>query len=715
VADWGSRKVRSRRDSYVAGGDIILGGNTGDPAAPGMLPRDMPQFTGREGELDRLTVLAEGGRAVVTVIGGTAGVGKTALAVHAAHKLLSQFPGGHLYADLHGHSEGQAPAKPGEVLNVFLRRLGVPAKEIPAAVTERAGMFRSLLAVRRVLVLLDNASSESQVRPLLPGAGRSLVLVTSRSSLPALETDDRISLDVLPENEAADLLAEIIGSERAAAEPDAVARVVGWCGRLPLALRIAGQILAAHPAWRVCRVERMLADDRERLVRLEAGDLQVRVAFEVSYRQLPDEDARVFRLLGLHPGPDFDTGSAAALAGIDPGDVSPALRRLAETCLVTEYGHGLFGMHDLLCLFARRTCEDTEDQPARDAAEECVVRYYADQARILEIGLDPDERSRADRAGEPLPPIRNVLEIFDAKLPSMLAAADLAARRELDEPLWQLSESTADALLRLRYLDGPLTLHIAALTAARRAGNSTAEAVVLNNLGLTYQALQRLEDAVDCYKQALNIHMETGDRYRMGWVFGNLGNAYVDLGLFQKALACHQQSYAIRQLAGDPGDMGRSLYGIATAYEGLRQCEDAIACYGKALELFRAASDLMGEGMTLGGLGRYYGELRRFDDAVVCHQQSLYISRQIEDPFLEVRAFCNLGLTYRELRQPDQAVACFMEAAIALRASGYNEGAAELEELASDSQRWSWWRLKVPAAANRKARRRQGAVRPVDN
>ena len=205
---------------------------------------------------------------------------------------------------------------------------------------ERSGLLRQLLASRRVLMVLDNAGTEAQVRPLLPGAGGSLVLVTSRSVLPGLEVDERIDLDVLPDDEATALLAGLIGTERAAAEPGAVAQVAGWCGRLPLALRIAGQLLAAHPAWPVAKLAGMLAGERDRLEQLAAGDLQVRAAFEVSYRQLADGDARLFRLLGLHPGPDFDVVAAASLAGIEAEAAGLVLDRLVLAHLVTEDGVG---------------------------------------------------------------------------------------------------------------------------------------------------------------------------------------------------------------------------------------------------------------------------------------------------------------------------------------------------------------------------------------
>src|ERR1700678_1606233 len=218
------QKVAAERDAYVAGRDLTVQVVATGPAelgVPGLLPRDVPGVAGRGDELARLAGLAAGGRVVVSAISGTAGVGKTALAVHAAHQLLADFPDGHLYADLHGYSEGQDPVPPGEVLGVFLRSLGVPADDVPADAEERSGLLRQVLASRRVLMVLDNARTEAQIRPLLPGAGTSLVLVTSRSRLPGLEADERIALDVLAQDEAVAMLAGL-GGHRAAADPTAV-------------------------------------------------------------------------------------------------------------------------------------------------------------------------------------------------------------------------------------------------------------------------------------------------------------------------------------------------------------------------------------------------------------------------------------------------------------------------------------------------------------
>jgi tetratricopeptide (TPR) repeat protein len=685
-----SQRARGGRDVAVAGRDqtlITAGDHTvitvgGDRAAelslPGLLPRDVPGFTGRDDDVARLTGLVGGGRVVVTAIGGTAGVGKTALAVHVAHRLLPEFPDGHLYADLRGYTEGQDPVEPGEVLEVFLRRLGVPAEEVPAEVEERSGLLRQLLAGRRVLVVLDNARTEAQVRPLLPGAGGSLVLVTSRSVLPGLEVDERVSLDVLPEDEAVAMLARVIGDARAAAEPQAVTEVARLCGRLPLALRIAGQLLAAHPAWPASRLARMLTGERDRLARLGAGDLQVRVAFEVSYAQLAQEDARLFRLLGLHPGPDFDVMAAAALDGTEPGEAGPVLDRLAEAHLVTEDASGRFGLHDLLRLFARTTCQETDSPADQQAAEARLVDYCADLAGLLDSCVDPRLRQAAEQAaqeaGGTLPSMREALAVFQAERPGLLAALGLAAPRGWDEQVQRLSDSVIDSLTILRYLDDLLTVHEAALAAARRTSDRRGEGRTLNNLGNAYQELRRHQEAIDSYQQALAIKRETGDRHGEGQTLNNLGLAYQELRQYEEAIDSYQQSLAIYRDSGDRYGEGQTLNNLGNAYQELRQYEEAIDSYQQSLAIYRDSGDRYGEGQTLNNLGLAYQELRQYEEAIDSYQQSLAIYRESGDRYREGQTLNNLGNAYQELRQYEEAIDSYQQDIAIRRDSGDRHG-----------------------------------------
>jgi tetratricopeptide (TPR) repeat protein len=663
---------------------------------PGLLPRDVPAFTGREGELARLAALAEGGRAVVTAISGTAGVGKTALAVHAAHRLLPRFPDGQLYADLRGHTGDQAPAEPGEVLGVFLRRLGVNAAETPPGGEERSGLLRQLLASRRVLMLLDNAMAEAQVRPLLPGAGASLVLITSRSVLPGLDVDERIALDVLGAEQADALLAGLIGNERAAAEPEAMARVREWCGRLPLALRISGRLLAAHPAWPTARLAGMLADERGRLARLPGGDLEVRAAVEASYRQLAHGDARLFRLLGLLPGPDFAVAVAASLSETGPEAAGSMLDRLALAALVTEDVPGRFGLHDLLRVFARQMCHKVDDQSSRDAAEARLVGHYVELAELLDTCLDPELRPEAARAGGSLPASGEMQAIFETERPGLLAAVALAERRGWDQQVWRLCDSIGRPLERLGYLDDVLTVEESALAAVRRAGitpaaegsalgnlgsvylelrrfdeaiacfqdalpifweagDRCAEGVTLDGLGSAYSGLRRFDEATDCYRDALAIFRETSDRHREGLTLTNLGIAYGGLRRFEEEVRCCRDAVAIHRETGDLRDLGLPLRNLGLAYYNLERLEDSIACDRDALAIYRQTGDRCGEGLTLANLGTVYQKLGRFEEAIGCYRDAVAIFHEAGDRHHEGVALSSLGLAYKELRRSDQA------------------------------------------------------------
>ena len=692
----GQQKVTARRDAFTAGRDLnvtIAAPDPGEPVTPGLLPRDVPGFTGRSEELARLAGLAGGGRVVVTAIGGTAGVGKTALAVHAAHQLLAEFPDGHLYADLRGYTEGQDPVEPGEALELFLRSLGVKAGDIPSGVTERSGLLRQLLGSLRLVMVLDNARTEAQVRPLLPGAGTSLVLVTSRSTLPGLETDERISLDVLSQDEAVTMLAGL-GGHRAAADPTAVAEVARLCGRLPLALRIAGQLLATHPTWPVVWLAQLLTGERDRLARLGAGDLQVRAAFEVSYQQLSDQDARLLRLIGLHPGPDFTPAAAAALAGADEEAAESALARLAAANLVAEDTVGRFTLHDLLRLFARAACEQADPLDQRTAAEKRLVRHYENLAAFLDSCVDPELRAKAEQEGKPLSSMRQALAVFEAERPSLLAALAVATERGWDEERRELCASMGYSLMILRYPDDLLMVRETALAAARRAGDANAEAHALNGVGLAYADLRRFEEAIARYHEALAIFRETGDQISEGWTLANLGNVYRGLRRFEESITSFQQALVISREIGDRSGEGHALNNLGNVYVDLQRSADAVASYQEALTIKREVGDRYEEGTTLKNLGIAYAELRRFAEAMASYQAALLIFREVGDRQHEGLTLSHLGHAYQEIRQPEQAAAYCREAAAALRAAGHHEQAAGLELLAANTaaQRRRWWR-----------------------
>jgi hypothetical protein len=486
-----------------------------------MLPRVPRVFTGREEELARLMRLAEGDSAAVAAVDGAAGIGKTALVLHAAHRMRPMFPDGRLYAELRGcRVSGQAPAEPGTVLEMFLRHLGVSGEGIRVTLEERSALFRELLATRRTLLVLDDAASEAQVRPLLPGAGTSLVLITSQPILVGLDADDRIGLDGLPSHQATEMLMRLAGQQRIADEPEAVAHVIASCGGRPFALEIAGRALDARQSRPVAWLAERLADEGgrlEQLDRLAVGDRQVRAAFAVAYRKLAGADARMFRLLGLHPGPDFDADIAASLAGFeDPITAELVLDRLAMARLVKEVSAGRFTLPDLLRLFALEAGDDQDDEADRTVASKRLVRYFTDLAWYLNACHDPRRRpvAEADTAnvGGTLPSLRLALEKFEVERANLLALVELAAERGWHETVWQLSEHMGDTLTLLRHLDDLLAVREAALAAARSAGDIAARGRALGNLGNAYAELRRFEDAIKCLQEDRAICQEVKDR-----------------------------------------------------------------------------------------------------------------------------------------------------------------------------------------------------------
>src|SRR5215471_18536320 len=376
------------------------GGPARVPVALSQLPPDLEDFTGREGPLERLRARMAGrGESTAVVITGAvgkAGVGKTALAVHAGHQLRPLFPDGQLYVNLRG-TEAQALA-PAEVLGRFLRALGVQGQCLPEDVDSRAGLYRSLLADRRVLVVLDNAADEAQVRPLLPAGAGNAVLVTSRARLAGLTLAEVIDLGVLPAGQAVELLGKIVGAGRVAAEPEAASQIASLCGYLPLALRIVGARLAAKPHWRVQRLADRLAAHHRRLDELTVGDLEVRASFALSYRGVGELEQRAFRLLGLLQVPDFAPWMLAALLDVSAGDAEEIAERLADAQLVDAVaedaaGHLRYRCHDLLRLFAAERLAAEETQAARRAALERTLHTYFSRAHtaVRQLRLRPPE------------------------------------------------------------------------------------------------------------------------------------------------------------------------------------------------------------------------------------------------------------------------------------------------------------------------------------
>lgn len=655
--------LRDLHQRILAGDDALpssaIAGKRGTSraAVPRQLPAPVRNFTGREPELRFLRMLAEqvgaDGTPVTAVIHGTAGVGKTALAVHWAHRASSGFPDGQLYVDLRGYDHEQ-PLPAAEALAGFLRALGLPGRDIPAEVGERAARYRSLLAERRMLIVLDNVGEAAQVRPLLPGGPACLVLVTSRDSLAGLVARDsacRLDLDLLPPDEAAALLRVLIG-RRAAADPAAVTTLAGQCAHLPLALRLAAELAVALPEVPLAGLTSELADQQARLDLLDAGgdpQTAVRAVFSWSCRHLDVTAGQAFRLLGLHPGTDFDHYAAAALTGTAPDQAARVVNQLTRASLIQPAGPGRFGMHDLLRAYARELGTSQDSAAERHAALTCLFDYYLHTAAAAMDTLHPAERHW--RPGN-LP--------LAAAVPSVTDHA--AARAWLDAHLAVLvavatytclhgwpGHTVRLAATMFRYLDAgdhcseALIMHSHARRAARETGDNTAEAAVLSNLGRAVFRQGRCEQANEYLGQALALFREVGDLPGQARALGNLSLIGYHQGRYPRATEQLQEALALFRELGDQASEARALgsLGIADLRQGRYQ--QAADSFGHALALFRDSEDRAGEARAMSGLGTVQCRRGHSEQAMRQFQQALALFRGIGDRTGEAYASTHLG------------------------------------------------------------------------
>jgi DNA-binding SARP family transcriptional activator/Flp pilus assembly protein TadD len=702
----------------------------GRPAAAGPrndLPGDVAGFTGREAEIAQLLAAlpTEAGTAVVvSAINGMAGIGKTALVVHAAHRLADRYPDTQLFIDLHAHTIGRGPVDPRSALDTLLRALGVNSRDIPDGLDERAARWRAELARRRALIVLDNAASAAQVRPLLPGSASCLALITSRRRLTDLDTARTIPLDVLPPTDAAALFAQVVGDDRAATSPPETAAVVRLCGYLPLAVRIAAARLRSRPAWTVHDLEIRLSqpaaenrsgtsfgDEHRRLAELSTGDRSVAGAFMLSYQQLGPARQRLFRLLGLHPGADVEAKAAAALAGIDPDSAERDLEDLVDAHLLDQTRAGRYRLHDLLRHFAADLARQAEPEADRRQSLTQLFDYYLHGVSLASGQLDPRGRRVTVTLTHPptspaaLSNYADALAWCDAERANLTSVVHHAAEHGWHTHAWQLP-----ALLwqyfrtRGRYRES-IDLHELALIAAthlgdhkawaeiqrdlgitherlgrypeardrhrqalaryRQIGDEWGEGATLANLGVVHERLGQYPEAVDHYQQALTLRRKVGDEWGEGSTLGYLGLVYERLGRFFEALDHHRDALALRRKTGDKRGEGATLTCIGMVYERLSRYEEALDHHQQALVLMRASGDAQGEGAALGNLGNVYRNLARYHEAHEHHQQSLAAMRKVGDRNSESEVLNDLGETYLAMGSADQAVV-HHESALAL-------------------------------------------------
>ena len=665
------------------------------PVRPAQLPADITDFAGRALDVKLLCELQPGdaaqdsqGAVMVGLVTGAGGLGKTTLAVHAAHRLRPRFPDGQLYIDLLGASP--QPLAPGDVLARFLRDLGVTGAQIPVDTDERAALLRTRLTGRRVLILLDNARDTAQVRPLLPGSSGCAVLVTARNMLPDLPAARVVDLDVLGDEEARALFAGIVGAERADAEADATGEVLAACAGLPLAIRIAGARLAARRGWTVRTMAGRLRSEQRLLDELKAGDLAVRACFAVSFASLPGpsgpegtDPAGAFRLLGLWQGPAIGLPAAAALLGRPEASVADALELLVDAHLLESPAPDRYRFHDLIRVYAAERCQSDEPVQVRRDALHRILTWYLhtadaaariispNHARVPVGTLDPGVRPLAFAS------LDQALDWTEAERASVVAATRQAAASGQHGIAWRLPAAAMSFFYRRGHWADWITTHEIGLKSARETGDRPAEAWMLNNLGMAY-GLQHMEQAIGCFERALAIYREVGDRQGEAKAATNMSAACFHLGRFREALDAGRRSLVIQREVGNRYGEGIALGDLGCASRELGLHEDAIACHQQALAIFRELGDRDAEADSLSELADVYLGLGRVAEALDRLAESLDIRRDIGDRHGEAMTLRLLGLARARGGQPDEARASLAGAARIFSELGDLDQAAEI-------------------------------------
>ncbi|MGW5351913.1 tetratricopeptide repeat protein [Streptomyces sp. NPDC004031] len=618
--------------------------------APRQLPAPPRLLTGRMGELADLGNLHDASAVVITAIDGMAGVGKTALAVQAAHRMAHRYPDGQLFIDLHGYTDGVAPVEPGEALGRMLRSLGVPGERIPAGADQRAGLYRSLLADQRVLVVLDNAATESQVTPLLPGASGCLVLITSRRRLSGLDHAQTLSLDVLPPSDAVALLHQAAGEHRLTGQrPDLIDELAELCGRLPLAIWIAAARLRSHPTWDLEHLVARLRDRRHRLGELTAGQRSVTATLDLSYQDLSTDLRRTYRRLGLHLGPDVDRYAAAALLDAGVRETGRMLEQLLEAHLLQEPVPGRYRFHDLTRAHAVRTA--TEDETAADAraALDRLLDYYRHTAATAMDAAHPYERGRRPQvpaAHTPCPVLPDqaaALRWLDDEWHILLAAARYAVEHDRPEYLLHLATIVSQHLYtRDRFHDAE-TLHEQALATARATGHRAAELGALAGLGQIHWKLGRYDRSTERHQQALRLARVTGDRSSEPNALVGLGLVHLAKGRYDRATDHYEQALGLARETGNRTAELDALAGLGHIRRLLGRYDRSTDCYEQALLLARSTAHIGGELNALVGLGHVDLARGRYDEAADRYEHALELARTTGHISHELISLAGLG------------------------------------------------------------------------
>jgi DNA-binding SARP family transcriptional activator len=685
---------------------------------PRQLPADVANFTGREAYLEELDALlagepdAEQPAVLISAIAGIAGVGKTALALRWAHRIANRLPDGQLYVNLRGYAP-TPPMVPTEALALFLRALGVPQAQIPLEQDEQAAMYRSLLADRRTLVVLDNAAAADQVRPLLPGSPTCLVLVTSRDDLrglTALHGAHRLVLDVLAPEEAHTLLTRIVGAERVRADSRAATELARACGYLPLALRIAAAHLASHPHRTVAEyLAELTAGNRLGQLAIEEDrEVAVRASFDLSYQTLEPDASRLFRLLGLLPGPDFSSPAAAALIDSPPEETARLLDRLAAAHLVERHAPGRYQLHDLLRLYAgeRAEAEDTP-QNREDALGRLFDMYLrtADAAATrLYPGIQHLLRKRAGSEARTLTLTDHTQALvwLDSERPNLVAAIRHAAEHGPKDFTWHVADALAGYFYGRMYRSDWVETAEIGLRTARETGEQVGEAAMLDTLahaefsfgnyekardyglraselyqqaenpageaeihkrlGLAFWPLGQLDESLEHFTRARDLSRRTGNRAGESTALNGMCLVYADRGQFAEMLTHNEEALVIQREIGSRMSEGASLHLKGYAYAELGRFKEALEFVTQALALYQETGFRYNEASTLTCIAAVHRDTGNYPHALEFGHRALILSRELSDTRGESHALSGLASTYLHLDRPDDALSHGAEA-----------------------------------------------------
>lgn len=631
---------------------------------PRQLPATIPNFVGRTHELNLLTTQAHGadrvpggtGPVVISSIGGTAGIGKTTLAIHWARTHIDQFPHGQLYVDLRGFSPGGAPVTAQEAIRDFLDAFQVPPERIPITVNAQAALYRTLVEDRRLVIVLDNARNADQIWPLLPGSPTCMVLITSRQQLGSLVTLKKafhITLELMTTDEARQLLANSLGSKRINAEPDAVDELIQYCVGLPLALDIAAARIQIEPHTSLSTLVGQLRDQRQRLDALSTGEdsqlTNIRAVFSWSYTALSPQAARLFRLMGLHPGPDINLYAATSLAGSSERDTRKLLTTLTEANLVKEHSPGRYQLHDLLHTYAREKADIEEPKPQQQAALHRALNYYLRTSCAADQLLDPHRGTPIVEAPQPgviLSPVHDydqALAWFTSEHRGLMAIINQAAIHGFDTHARQLPMILGTFLYRQGHWHDYLAAQQTALAAADRLGDRAAQASTSHALGYAYTHLGNADDAYTRLQQAINLYQDLDDHDGQAHTHLTFSLVCEQQGQYQESVSHDQQALDLYRITGNHVGEATALNNLGWHHARLERHQQAITYCQQALNLFAELGDQYGEANTLDSLGYIHHQLDRQQQAITHYQRSLTLYRQLGDRYNEARALTCLG------------------------------------------------------------------------